>query len=1146
MSVDCIASSHRNRLNSKNKGSCLRCDDEVENWLCDTCCRCHSSADGSSQSNNRNSAGYHHGVHMVNAVDSNYPAICTLTVEGIQFHMEVDSGASASMIDVDEYHKNFSHLKLHSVNNFFSTVTGEIIKILGKIHVKVVFGGESYILELIVKNIGKSFIPLLGRTWLDVLNPNWRRFLTGNPHEFKVNKVDDMIEEIGLNFPRILSGLNNSIEGYTAEILLKEEAVPIFHKAYSVPFKVRDKVEQELERLCELKFLQPVKHSKWASPIVVLPKDDGKIRICVDFKVTVNKMIKTEHYPLPRIDDIFAGFSNCKYFSVLDLEGAFQQILVSESSKELLTINTHKGLFQYTRLPFGISSAPSIFQYVMDQILKNMDNVACYLDDIIIGASTKELCKKRLNEVLSRLNNHNVQINLKKCKFVQTSVAYLGHVLSSEGIRPNPDKVKAIVDSKSPTNLQQLQAYLGLLNYYGRYIPNLSIELKELYNLLRKDVKFVWDQSCQRCFEKSKQLILENNILELYDPDKPIVITCDASPYGVGCSLNHICGNAEKPVLFASGTLSNSEKNYSQLHREALAIMFALKSFHKYIYGHKFKICTDHQALKEIFNPSKGTPSVAAARLQRYAVILGMYDYSIEYRRGKLMGPVDALSRLPLPVSTELDNYRINFFNSEELSLTENIVKHHLKDDKILSQVYEHVMFGWPEKITDELKPYFNKRQSLSTDNDCLYYGNRIVIPQSLKSKALQLLHEHHIGIVRMKMVARSYMWWYQIDSSIDDFVKSCVVCQQTQNLKKEVVTTSWPSTSYPFERIHIDFFHFGGKIYLLVVDTYSKWLEIVYQKSTTTKCVLESLSKIFAVFGFCTEIVSDNGPPFNGNEWKVALEKLGIKVTFSPPYHPQSNGSAERNVQTIKKGLAKFLVSESVEPVEQQIAHFLFKHRNTPSSVTTKSPSHMIFSYKPRIKLDLVNSKIVKQGNLVIKETSKESCDKGKCKETCDKEKCKINKEVNSQDLNSRIPKFKVGDKVLYRNHFKELVNWIPARVLQRISRVTYLVNVRNFVRFVHENQLKSSWLDDLHHPNMSINSRDYEEESKVNNRKSIVDSNLENIKEKLKIKKKVTFNDEIGSNFEKRKRKRSDDSSGDENFTLRRSERLKNKNLR
>lgn len=274
--------------------------------------------------------------------------------------------------------------------------------------------------------------------------------------------------------------------------------------------------------------------------------------------------------------------------------------------------------------------------------------------------------------------------------------------------------------------------------------------------------------------------------MELYDPNKPIIVASDASPYGVGAVMSHLVNGVEKPVLFASSSLSPAEKNYSQLHREALAIVFAIKKFDRYLYGKEFTIITDHQALCEIFNPSRKTPAVAAARLQRWAIILSMYKYKIVHKAGKKMGNVDGLSRLPLPSLSQVEEIQtVNFLNfSDELPVTYNEIRDCLKLDTIICQVYKYVMSGWTGRISDSILPYKSVQKCLSTDDGCLFYANRIVVPESLRARVLKWLHENHTGIVRMKMVARSYIWWPKIYKDIEHYVNSCEACQATQNVK--------------------------------------------------------------------------------------------------------------------------------------------------------------------------------------------------------------------------------------------------------------------------------------------------------------------------------------------------------------------------
>lgn len=369
-----------------------------------------------------------------------------------------------------------------------------------------------------------------------------------------------------------------------------------------------------------------VRHSNWATSIIPVEKPNGEIRVCADCKVTINKYLSKDHYPLPQIEDIFAGIAGAQYFCVLDLKDAFQQIGVAETSQEYLTINTHIGLFRYRRLIFGVSLAPTYFQSVMDEILRGLERVVCFIDVVLIGGGTQQELTQNLIATVERLNDYNVRAKLSKCQFFVQKVVYLGHELTHEGIRPSKKKLEAVLNAPRPVNISQLRSFLGLINYYSKFAANLSHHLAPLYKLTKKDTEYIWSTECDEAFERSKRLLLTNQLLVHYDPNKPLVIHCDASPYGLGAIISHIIDNKDRPIMFASSSLTEAQRNYAHLHREALAIVFAVKKFHKYVYGKSFTIYSDHQPLREIFNEKKSTP-VATGRLQRWAIFLASYTH---------------------------------------------------------------------------------------------------------------------------------------------------------------------------------------------------------------------------------------------------------------------------------------------------------------------------------------------------------------------------------------------------------------------------------------------------------------------------------------------------------------------------------------
>ena len=488
-----------------------------------------------------------------------------------------------------------------------------------------------------------------------------------------------------------------------AKIYIEEGAQPSFKKARPVVFARRAEVERELDRLQSLGVIKPVRFSDWASPIVPVLKGDGRVRICGDFKATVNRAARVEKYPIPRIDKLFASLAGGVVFSKLDLSHAYLQIPLDEASRCLVTISTHKGLFEYQRLPFGISSAPSIFQRIMENLLQGVPRVCVYLDDILVTGSTEEEHLSNLAQVLTRLESAGMRLKREKCAFMLKSVSYLGHVISSEGLRTGDLKVKALVDAPHPRDLTELRSFLGMVTYYGKFLPNLATVLSPLYRLLRHSVSWCWGTKQARAFGRVKKLLQSNRVLTHFDDQLPLLLECDASPYGLGAVLSHrMPDGMERPVCFASRTLTKAEQNYSHLDKEALAIVFGVRKYHQYLYGRPFEIKTDHKPLTYIFHESKEIPPMSSGRVQRWALLLSAYDYRIRYRQGKANANADALSRLPLP-SPEMHTpqpaeviHLMEHLSTTSLSSAQ--IKAWTDSDPTLSQVRQLVLEGWPDK----------------------------------------------------------------------------------------------------------------------------------------------------------------------------------------------------------------------------------------------------------------------------------------------------------------------------------------------------------------------------------------------------------------------------------------------------------------
>lgn len=985
----------------------------------------------------------------------------TININSVDFCMEIDTGACNTVMQWKQFAEKFPEMELNASAKQFKLLSGEPVVVKGCVKVSVKFKGKLHNLELTIVDSVNNFLPLMGRDWLDVLYVNWRENFVSDNGINSISGTEQFKREMFARFSKVFSNdWTVAIQNHEVDLVLEKDSPQIFAKAYTVPFGVRDAVELELKRLVDIGVLVPVKKSNYASPIVVVKKPNNTIRICVDCRRTINKYVVMDHYPLPLIEDILADLYECKVFCVLDLTGAYQQLRVSGRSQEFLTINTHIGLFRFTRLVFGIKNAPAIFQAVMDEILKGIKMVKCYFDDVCIGGRDIDECKRNLEAVLQRFSEYCVRVNADKCRFFETEISYLGHIISNGAIKPNEEKLSALAKAPEPKNLMELQSFLGLLNYYSKFIPNLSMELHPFYKLLKKNVQFSWSKECVDAFSKCKGLITSNSVLAMYNPSKEIVLSCDASPYGVGCVLSQVFDTVEKPVMFASSTLSAAEKNYSQTHREALAIIFGVKKFHKYIYGKSFTIRTDHQALREIFGEKK-TPAVAAARLQRWNIYLSMYDYKIEYKSAKNLSNADALSRLPIEGSTDVEENCLNVLQvNNELFLSMNEIRVGTERDKDLRKVFEHVKLGWPQIIENDIKHYYLKRNSLACENGCLFYGERIVIPFEFRKKMLGLLHEAHVGVVRMKALARTYLWWPGIDLDVENWCKCCSACQSFEKKKSEKELSEWPKTSFPFERVHIDFFSLEKSTFLIMADSFSKWLEVFQMGKTGAIETIDKMMSVVDTFGYPVEIVSDNGPPFSSREFHNFWESRNVKITHSPPFHPQSNGFGEVSVKIAKQALKKMVVDSELRNVslKTRVSNFLRKYRNTPTTTTGKSPAEMIFSFKSRTVFDMINNKSIPSRVVASPIITSNPYSNDKI-ENCDKivSQDKICNPNHSRDNHKPI-EYRVKEVVSFQNVYKNHVNWKPAIIVKKISKSIYLVDLNGYVKKAHVRQLRKT----------------------------------------------------------------------------------------
>ena len=415
---------------------------------------------------------------------------------------------------------------------------------------------------------------------------------------------------------------------------------------------------------------------------------------------------------------------------------------------------------------------------------------------------------------MDRLHKFNLHFKLSKSEFLKPEVVYLGLRISAEGLQPVEEKINAVKRAPAPCNVSELRSFLGMVQYYHSFLPGLATTLAPLYRLLQKNVQWEWTEDCQKAFEACKESLTTDSLLVHYDLNRELRLPCGASSYGLGAVLSHVMDDGqERPIAYASRTLSSSERNYAQIEREALSIVYGVKKFHQFLYGRKFTLITGHQPLLAILGPKAAIPTLAATRMQRWALILSAYDYQIEYRKSDEHSNCDALSRLPHEdsnIGNEREIYSGSAIDKYFPITTKDIGKATLLDP-VLSKVFDLVMSGWPEKCDEEnLKPFHTRRHELSCEQNCVLWGSRVIIPQVFREKMLKELHWDHPGMCVMKAIAHTCAWWPKMDGEIEREIKLCSVCQNVRSSPPSAPLIPWKWATRPFQRIHIDFLSKG------------------------------------------------------------------------------------------------------------------------------------------------------------------------------------------------------------------------------------------------------------------------------------------------------------------------------------------------
>lgn len=989
------------------------------------------------------------GIFTVSKVDfASKRKFINVIINKCSIRLQVDTASDITIISLDNYAK-LGHPSAIKCSELATNASGDPLSLKLEFECQLEFNnidttGVCYVTDIPSLNV-------VGNDWLDLFG------LFDLPLNSVCNQItkatdssdqNKFMDEFKQQFSSVFDSSLGTCTKMEVTLRLKPDAKPVFRPKRPVAYAALPWVDAELDRLQGMGVISQVSYSEWATPIVNTKKPNGSIRMCADFATGLNDALETYHYPLPTPDSIFATLNGGKFFSKIDFADAFFQLVVDEASRKYLTINTHRGLFQFNRLPFGIKIASAIFQQVIDAMIAGLKRTCGFMDDITVNGTTIGEHNQNLFALFERIQEWGFRIRLDKCKFLMRQIEFLGFIIDEKGRHPNKAKVEAIANMPEPHDVATVKSFLGMISYYSKFVKEMRSLRAPLDKLLCKDVKFVWSEECRESFNKAKAILLSDLLLVHYDPKVPIKVAADASIYGLGAVILHRYNDgSEKAIEHVSRSLSPAEKNYGQIEKEALSLVFAVQKFHKMIWGRKFVLETDHKPLLAIFGSKKGIPVHSSSRLQRWAIALMSYDFTVEHKNTESFGHADVLSRLIASHQSPLETIVISSIRVLEnevnrilvdairvLPVTAEVIERVTKEDKLLLAVSEYLKSSWPAKIDDDLlKIFFNRRESLCEVDGCLLFNDRVVIPLSLQSKILQQLHVAHPGIVRMKALARSYVYWPNIDKDITDFVHNCSRCASTAKAPVKTELSSWPKASNVWSRVHIDFAgEFQGLYYLVIVDSFSKWPEIFIMPNTTTSATISKLRELNALFGNMDIIVSDNGSQFISGQFEDFCIDEAIYHIKSPPYHQQSNGQAERFVDTFKRALNKAKGEESVPNVLQT---FLQRYRITPNAQLPNncSPAEIMFGRKTKSTLDLLKPKVKFD---IIR-----------------------NDKMESQFNTKHGAKYRVfypNQKVYVRDFRGKKIVWTSAVIIERIGTVVYTVECESLIWRRHANQIR------------------------------------------------------------------------------------------
>lgn len=755
--------------------------------------------------------------------------------------------------------------------------------------------------------------------------------------ELKVLKVGLDVQHIALTkdpfpkFPNIILKLS-----------IDKNVLPRKIAYLRIPGPMEEKVDAKILEMLQNDIIEPVDGpAEWISPMVIVPKGNDDVRLCINMKYP-NEAIQREHYPLPVIETFLNKLRGSTVFSRLDIMSAFHHVELHPESRGITTFMSSRGLMQFKRLMFGINCAPEIFQRIMTEMLSGIEGVIVYIDDIVVSGKNQEEHDSRLQEVLLVLKQNNARLNQSKCVIGVQQLDILGFKVSSTGISPSEEKIIAIRNFRQPESKEEVRSFLGLVNFVAHFIPNLSTRSEPLRQFVRGDVQEFGERQ-QNAFDDLRTELSSNvRKLGFYDPKDITELYVDASSVGLGSVLvQRDKLNVPRIISFASKGLTATERVYPQTQREALAVVWAVEKFYLYLFGLRFTIFTDHKTLEYIYGGKYRDGRRACSRAEGWALRLQPYNFVIKHIPG-FQNISDVLSRLCNQSDAAFDEESEHFLlavGDGPIAITLDEIRTETRHDLILQSVIKALESGsWPQ----DLVRYQAFDKELGVREKILVRGERIVLPATLRRRALEIEHRGHPGVVSMRRRLRERVWWPCMDNDVGNMVQECAGCAAVSKqhppepmLRKDIPDRAW-------QEIAIDFFSAKDcATFLVVVDYFSRYLKVVEMKGTAAEKTIEALETIFNEQTYPETIRTDNGPPFAGQQFADYCRSKNIRLIRTIPYWPQMNGLVERQNQGILRVLR--IAKATNSDWRKAIKDYVYMYNTSPHSITDQPPMELM-----------------------------------------------------------------------------------------------------------------------------------------------------------------------------------------------------------